>query len=127
MPVESVLRDWGRSGEWRRREWEYHELDRIVPGDIIDLAGTLRVVRAVTRTSADHVYTASFAKVRRSGYGSPLTVLHRWDILYRFRGIRGRYRLDATVFDRVLQAWIALDHPKPPCSLTEDDVVGVLR
>lgn len=103
--------------------------DRIMAGDVVDLNGTLRKVRAVTRYGDDCVYYIEVAKVHRSGYPSPTTFKSRYELMKTFRGIVGRASLCTVPVECAMQRWIdaggyggsARDLP-----VTERDTVGVI-
>lgn len=124
---------------WRgkiRADWAYkpyHDLDRVIPGDVIRLSGRLRKVRRVTRLpGTDHVHSISVLKVRRSGYPAPDTVIGRSSIVsrggYRWQGIVGHTELCTTELECAVQREIenrTVPYRRP--EITERQTVGVLR
>ena len=120
-----------------RADWEtkpYHDLDRVLPGDVIRLSGRLRKVRKVTRLpGTDHVHSIHVLKIRRSGYSSPTTGIDRSSIVspggYEWQGIVGHASLCTTDLECAVQRQIEAPHSVPyrKPAITENDTVGVLR
>jgi hypothetical protein len=109
-------------------EGQYEAFDDLMPGDVVRWHGRLRKVREVAYYPDDRVRSVGFAKLRCSGYPSPLTLYWRTEIRAAYGGTVARgTSLCTTPLECALTRQVEED-PRDHRSLrvTEHDVVGMI-
>lgn len=111
------------------RRQQREAFDAIRVGSVIRWKGRLRTVRRVTRLPDGLIYAVSFAKLKRSGYTSPLTIYHRSEIRCHFGGIVAHRKGPLCAVDLECRLSAAIDAGRDAgrdAAVTEHETVGVV-